>query len=173
MDVETTKPTNTWAIQCRTRQFRLIATCAVFVVSNAAVFAEVATVGNVDPAFLSEAGIGISTDFGTFRTALRASPALGQARQFGSSGATSVSARTAARPVRSNSPPRLRLDPALTSLASTASGSGRMLPVGELNRAGIVRARTMQIRAGTLYLVGGYADHEEAAQLDGDHAVSD
>ena len=48
-----------------------------------------------------------------------------------------------------------------------------MLPMGELNRAGIVRARALQIRDGAFYLVGSYADHEETAQVDGDHAVND
>ncbi len=173
MDVETTKPTNTWPIPCRARQIRLIATCAFFVVSNATVCAEVVTVGNDNPAPFSETGMQRSAERHSQMMSLRASLVLGQTRRFGSVGTVSGPARIANRQVTSDSTSRLRLDPALTSLAFPSSGLGRMLPMGELNRAGIVRARALQIRDGAFYLVGSYADHEETAQVDGDHAVND
>jgi hypothetical protein len=178
MDVETTKPTNTGAIQYRTRQFRLIATCAFLNVSHAAVCAEVVNVGNDNSASFSETGMDRSAERHSQMMPLRASSVLGQARRFGSVGTVSAPARLATRQVTLASMSRLRFDPTLTSMAAPASGTRRSLPVGELNREGIVRARTLQIRDGAFYLVGSYAEHEETPQLetpqfDGDFAVRD
>ncbi len=173
MDVEATKPTNTGPSQCRARQFRLIATCAFLIVSHAAVCAEVVNIGNDNSASFSETGMDRSAERHSQMMPLRASSVLGQARRFGSVGTVSAPARPATRQVTLASMSRLRLDPTLPSMAAPASGTRRALPVGELNREGIVRARALQIRDGAFYLVGSYTDHEGTAQVDGDLAVSD
>lgn len=155
-----TGPTDRWL-----RQIRVIATAAVLACSGGAAWAQsggVQTSIDDAPPFATSVEGPRFAKIASSAMSLKASEVLAPRRKRAAGrSVSSFGSTTVMRPSGLVAAPRLRLDQDLADSGKGKTGARPVIPQGDLNRTGIVRATAVRFRDGAFFLVGDYVDHED------------